>query len=450
MNPQAVVVTGMGAVSAFGCGVRPLWQACLDGRSIVAPTPAAWTQYYRATSKVWSPLPTLDFRQHGFSRAELLTMNMPSLLGAIAADEAVQDAGLCDLRPDANADAISVRDSSRRGVFIGTGLGNAKAPFDNYRAHLLSPLRTRLDAWSHADTHDAYLAELSDALNAHPRVNPLVICQTMPNAVAATLGIRYGFHGPNDTVCNACASGTVAIGQAFRAIRRGELDLALAGGVEHLSDRAGGVFMGFDRLQTLARAGVEPGTENRPFDRDRSGFLFSEGGAALLVLESARAAAVRGARVYAEVVGFGQSADARSLVAIAESNNAIRAMLDQALHDAGISKTDIGYINAHGTSTELNDAVEARVIAEYFGTQPKINSTKSILGHTIGASGAFEAVVTVQSLVTQTVHVSRNLSVPVADLNFCTTTSAHTFDYALTQSFGFGGHNAGLVIRRNF
>jgi 3-oxoacyl-[acyl-carrier-protein] synthase II len=451
MMPR-VLVTGLGAISAFGRGVEPLWQGCLQGAAKVAPIPARWAEYYQPISKIWSPLPEFDYTALGFTRSELLTISPLTLLALTASEEALDQAQIRDLIPrksnQPQGAEITRKDHPRGGIFIGTGLSVAKAPFDNYRAHLLSGLRQHFTERAHDNPDDTLIREHVEALRAHPRVNPLVIVQSMPNGISAALGIRYRFRGPNDTACYACASGTVAIGRAYAALRNGELDYAIAGGVEHLSDRAGGVFMGFDRLQTLAKPFGEIGEENRPFDKNRSGFLFAEGGAGLMFLETESFARTRAAKPIAEIAGYGLTSDATSLVALSESDNAIEAMFDQALASAQTDRSEIGYINAHGTSTELNDSVEATMVARYFGRRPKINSTKSILGHTIGASGALEAIVCVQSLAHQTVHVSRNLREPVADLNFCTETSALSFEYALSQSFGFGGHNAALVFRR--
>jgi len=270
----------------------------------------------------------------------------------------------------------------------------------------------------------------------------------MPNSIAANLAIRWGVRGAADTSCAACASSTIAIGKAYRAIQRGELDLAIAGGAEHLSDRAGGVFMGFDRLQTLAKPYQGLGTENRPFDRDRSGFLFSEGGAGFAVLESGDSLLRRGARAIAEVVGFAETTDAFSIASIKDGYNAIDEMISRTLADADIAPEQIDYINAHGTGTEINDAVEGGILARKFGRKPRVNSTKSLLGHTIGAAGALEFAVTALSLERQAIHLCRNLDNPVADLEFSMTSGPASIEYALTQSFGFGGHNAGLILHR--
>ena len=224
MNSR-VFVTGLGAVSAFGLGVNALWQGCMAGDSKTEPTPAPWRLYHQATSRVWSPLPPIDFSVLGFSRTEILTASIPSLLAEAASSEGMRQAEAEDMHLGSTI-AVQIR----AGVFLGTGFGGAKSPFDNYRAHLLGGLRTRFNMLLKEFPDDLHIKEQLAALKAHPRVNPMVICQSMPNAASAGVGIRYGLKGPNDTVCYACASGTVAIGRAFQAIQRGELDFAVAGG----------------------------------------------------------------------------------------------------------------------------------------------------------------------------------------------------------------------------
>ncbi len=433
---ERVFITGLGVMCALGESVESFWRSCLDGRSAVSPTPPHWNTYYRSTSRVWSPLPPFDFSIYGLTRIDRLTLAMPSLLAMAAAQQAVDQAD------------VTVGGEARVGLFVGTGLGAAEAPFDNHYAHILSGLRDRLQQVADDSPGDEALIERLAALKQIPRVNPLVICQTMPNAIAANLAIRFQIQRSAETVCAACASGTVAIGKAFRALQRGEINIAIAGGAEHLADRAGSVFMGFDRLQTLAKPYREPGSENRPFDSARSGFLFSEGGAAFAVLETEESVMMRGVRPIAEIVGYGESTDAVSIAAIRPERNAINSMIQSALDDAGIDATRIDYVNAHGTGTEVNDAVEGAIIANTFRRNTKVNSTKSIIGHTIGAAGAIELLVTALSLERQTLHGCLNLEQPDTDLDFSLTAGPATLDYAFTQSFGFGGHNAGIVLRR--
>ncbi len=445
-----VFVTGLGIVSSAGCGVERFWSGCKAGANLVSEVPAHWSEYYRSTSRVWAPLPEPDYSQYGLGKTDLLTLGKPAALAIVAAQQALTVAGIAVNRqagryPVAQLESIA---GPRAGVFIGTGLGAAQAPFNNYYAHLLGGLKAHLESAVANEASLSLLSELRAGLREHPRVNPLVICQTMPNAIAASLAIRFGIQGPSDTVCAACASGTIAIGKAFHAIRHGTLEFALTGGAEHLADRAGGVFMGFDRLQTLAKPLRGIGTENRPFDRERSGFLFSEGGAAIAVLESEMSVRRRGVQPIAEVIGFAETTDAYSMAAIKDGANEIGTMIDLALGDAGVPAHLIDYVNAHGTSTEVNDAVEARIIEQKFRPTTKVNSTKSILGHSIGAAGAFEFAVTALSLRDQELHLSKNLDEPIADLDFCRETGPASLEHAFTQSFGFGGHNAGLVLRR--
>jgi len=445
-----VFVTGLGVVSSLGNDIESFWHACLDGRSPTEKIPAHWGDYYNGASEVWLPLHEPDYSQFGVTRVDLLTLGRPALIGIAAASQALTQAGIVVEKTEGTYPAAVLQnfDSFRAGIFVGTGLGAAQAPFNNYYTHLFSGISSVLQQAADLHTEDRQLRERLAGLRAHPRVNPMVICQTMPNAIAANLAIRFGVRGPVDTTCAACASSTIAIGKAFRAIQRGELDMAIAGGAEHLSDRAGGVFMGFDRLQTLAKPYRGAGTENRPFDRDRSGFLFSEGGASFAVLESAESLTRRSGRAIAEVVGFAETNDAFSIASIKDNSNAIEAMIDRALGNAGIPPEQIDYINAHGTGTEINDAVESRIIERKFGRQTRVNSSKSLLGHTIGAAGALEFAVTALSLERQEIHLCRNLENPIADLAFSLVSGPASLEYALTQNFGFGGHNAGLVLHR--
>jgi 3-oxoacyl-[acyl-carrier-protein] synthase II len=279
------------------------------------------------------------------------------------------------------------------------------------------------------------------------RFNPFGVSMTMPNACSGNLGIKFGLYGNNLTYCSACASGTVAIGHGFKAVRSGEVDLALVGGVESLYDDYGTIFMGFDTVKALTRGNEAPDKANRPFDRDRTGFLFSEGGGAVLLIEDLEHAKKRGAEVYAEIIGYAETCDGYNIMMIEKSGEQIIRMLEMALTDASISVKDVDYINAHGTGTPLNDETETSIIENLFGREVLINSTKSLIGHTLGASGAIEAVVTSLSIKNKTTHICRNLNHPMKDLNFVTKVDSYPIKTAISQSFGFGGHNAVLVFR---
>jgi 3-oxoacyl-[acyl-carrier-protein] synthase II len=280
------------------------------------------------------------------------------------------------------------------------------------------------------------------------RYNPFTVSRLMPNAVSAVLGIKYSIKGPTNTVALACAAGTSAIGQTYRAIRDGYLDVALAGGSEYWDDYYGAIFRGFDIANTLVQNCADPGTANCPFDLSRTGFLFSQGGSAVLVLEELEVARKRKAKILAEIVGFSETFDAYSMMSLAPDGSEIERMILNTLGDANITPAQVDYINAHGTGTVANDAVECHVLSRVFGSKPKINSTKSLLGHTIGASGAIEAVVTILSLLNQKTHICKNLKNPISSLNFVYEVEQHNFEYALSHSFAFGGHNAGLAIKR--
>lgn len=441
-----VYITGIGVCAGVGTGPDAFFEGCLSGPALVEPVPSSWTLFHKPQSHSWTRLPEPDYQAVGLRKADQLLLAKPALLGLLCSHQALAGAGFTP------ADGVGMPvpdfERDRFGVSIGTGLGAAQAPFDNYLAHVLSPLRPTLEALASDSESDIPAAELLAQLRRHPRVNPMVICQTMPNAIAANIAIRVGAQGPCRTAAAACASGTVAIGDAFKAIQRGQLDASLAGGVEHLGDATGAVFMGFDRLQTLARPRHPAGSENRPFDAERSGFLFSEGGAAVMLLESETSVARRGVAPLAEIVGYAETCDAHSIAALSADSNAIAAMLGNALRDAGIGAEQVDYVNAHGTATEVNDRVEAELIARRFPHGPIVNSTKSILGHTIGAAGALECAVTALSLAHQKVHACANLENPIADLAFCTRSGPATLEHAISQSFGFGGHNAALVLRR--
>ena len=279
-----------------------------------------------------------------------------------------------------------------------------------------------------------------------PRFNPFVVSMLMPNAPAAYLGIKYGLRGPNLASVKACASGTVAIGRAFEAIASGAIDQALAGGSEYLDDPHGSIFLGFDACRALVRECEPPEEANRPFDASRSGFLFAQGGAAMLVLEGADSAERRGATPLAEVTAFSESFDAYSMMSPEPEGRAIQAMLETLLAVAGVAASEVDYVNAHGTGTQGNDSCEAAVIERVFGPRVAVNSSKSLLGHTMGASGAFEAAITALSLRDQTLHPTRNLTDPIADLDFITTATQRPVRHAVSQSFAFGGHNAALLM----
>jgi 3-oxoacyl-[acyl-carrier-protein] synthase II len=341
-------------------------------------------------------------------------------MAVVAARLALEDAGFS---LDGAGTGFIVNNLGSCSVLIGTGMTGLERAFESYLAHRLPPQQLN-----------------GLAQEEKIRFNRMVIPATMPNSPAAWVSICFGIHGQSTTVNASCASGTYAVGESFRRIRDGYDDVVLCGGVENLKDGCGAIMRGFDMLGALTKS--KDGLP-RPFSKNRSGFLFSEGGACMLVLETLDHARSRNARIYAEVLDYLACSDAANIVQIEKEGRQITRMLAQ------ISKgRHIDYLNAHGTGTETSDEVEARAIQAVFGNsagQPLINSTKGILGHTLGASGALETAVTALSIAQDVVHGNLTDN-PVENLNLPVEPARRTVQTALTVSYGFGGHNAALLL----
>jgi len=449
---RRVVITGAGVVSPIGTGVDEFWRHCLQAKSVVMPVPEQWLKYADLRSRLWSPL-HYDPESLGITRTERLQLDPVAMLALGAAREALEGADftLVPAAERSRAFALSDVNSERVGVYFGTGIGGAHSFLHNHAQHLYQRAHQALKIYSekHAFAEDREALDSVIALMAHPpRYHPFVVSMLMPNAISAAVGIKFSLTGPNVTYCVACASGTVAVGHGYRAVREGRVDLAVTGGSEYLYDDHGHIFRGFDVAGTLVRDYVDTESANRPFDEKRSGFLFSQGGAAVLVLEELEHAQRRGATIIAEVIGYAETFDAHSMMSLAPGGEQIERMVHAAITDAGLSPHDVDYINAHGTGTKNNDQTEAEIIDRVFGKSVLINSTKSLLGHTIGASGAIEALVTALSLRDGTTHICKNLDTPLLGLNFVRSVEQHDLRVGLSQSFAFGGHNAAVVLRR--
>ena len=450
MSRRRVAITGLGMVSPLGTSTAECWDASLAGRAAVALIPDQWLRWSGFQSTVWAPLPIVDFEAAGITPLEAMRLDTSSMLAIVAAGEALADAGLDPSLADAKRGIWRLPgiDCDRAGVFMGTAVGGITTLITSQNSHLLTPvqplesLRTPKDADPATAALDTLLASLPK------RFNPFAASMIMPNAVSATLGIRYSLRGPNATCALACAAGTAAIGQALRSIRAGDTDMALCGGAEFVGDPFGGVFRAFDTARTLASVVDRPEAANRPFDRGRTGFLLAEGGAAVLVCEEWQHARRRGGRIYAEIVGYGESFDAYSMMIMEPEGRQLSRTIRASLADAGIEPGEVDYVNAHGTGTVVNDDVESAVIEAIFGTRPLVNATKSLTGHCIGASGAIEAALTALSLRDQKVHGCVNLEDPVRPLNFVRRSTDAGLVWAVTQSAAFGGHNAAVVMRR--
>lgn len=440
---RRVVITGIGIIAPGSTDRDSFWEHACARKTSIGKLPESWSLYYHPYSTIWAPLPSVDWTAYPVSRIESMQLDMTAKLAVAAAFQALEQAGIRPAVSDEkkNGYALPGVNASRAAVFLGTGMGGICSFAASEGHQLYAPLLQALK-------REGLPASGFPFVRCAPRFNPFSVPMSMPNGASATLGIKFSLSGINRTIAGACAAGTMAIGEAFEAIKRGGFDLALAGGVEYLADDYGGIFRAFDVARTLANAGSDPDAANRPFDRKRSGFLFAEGGCAVLVLEDLDHARLRGAQPVAEISGYAETFDAHSVMAIDPSASKIEAMLVRLMDDAGVAPADIDYLNTHGTGTVANDEIEAGVIGRIFGRKPVVNATKSLIGHTIGAAGAIEAAVTALTIRDQKTHGCANLDDPIADLNFALESRDVEADRAISQSFAFGGHNAALLLSR--
>lgn len=414
-----VVITGIGPITSIGTGLEEFWRNLLNNKANIKPIPDLFEQDYTFKSRFLAPFPEFSLEDHGFrSRMNMLT-EQTSRLSLVGAKLAFDDAGI---DPESEKGTPL---SEKTAVVLGNGICTIKAGFEAFSAHAM-PGNT----------------PLFERYGFSPRYNRMVIPSIMPDSAASWISIHFGLTGETFTLNTSCASGTYAIGEAYRKIRYGIADRVVTGGVECLQDPSGTIMHGFDTLGTLTRS--EDGYP-RPFSKRRSGFLFSEGGACILILERLDLALKRGAGIYAEIVNYDSCSDAYNLVQIEPSGKQIRKML------ATLIKGDkIDYFNTHGTATQLNDAFELELIQDTFGRQseqPWINSTKGTLGHSIGASGAIEAAVAALSIKHSKVH--RNESDDNFEgLNLATETIDDEINTAISASYGFGGHNAAILLKK--
>jgi 3-oxoacyl-[acyl-carrier-protein] synthase II len=415
-----VVITGIGPVTSIGVGAASFCRALMNLEFSASPIPAEFERRYAFHSRWHVPLPKVSFADLGMRFPFESAMQQEDRMALAGAKLALEDAGF---PLESSERGMRVPNLDRCSILIGTGIGGLETAFVSYSAH-------RFDRETIGDAASA----------AGFKFNRMVIPATMPNSPAAWLSICYGIHGQSATINASCASGTVAIGEAFRRIRDGYDDVVLCGGVECLKDSSGAIMRGFDMLGALTKnADGIP----RPFSKKRSGFLFSEGGACMLVLESRSRAQARNARIYAELLDYQSCSDAANIVQIEKDGRQITDMLG-ALSDG----RSIDYLNAHGTGTEANDEVESLAIRRVFGDaarQPLINSTKGIIGHTLGAGGAIEAAATALSIAHDAVHGNLTDD-PMENLNLPLSSVKAAVRCALSVSYGFGGHNAALLL----
>lgn len=424
---RRVVVTGIGVVAPNGVGKDAFWSGCVNGRSGVRPIRA----FDASNHPVQMAGEVRDYDAAPFvpesCRKQLKSMGRAAKLGVGAAGLAVTDSGL----------DLARGDPERVGVVMGAGV----VPTDFVE---LGPLLAR--AFDDEGRFDpTQLA--GDGTN--PGLFPLWLVKHLPNMIAAHISLAFNAQGPNNTVVTACVAGTQAVGEAFRMIARGEADVVLAGGADSRIDPV--MLLGYAAMGALSTGHRPPEELSRPFDRLRDGFVIGEG-AAVLVLEEYEQAKARGAPVYAEVLGFGSSFDAYSVTKPDPEGHGGARAIRSALNEARLDPRDVGYINAHGTSTRLNDVMETAAVKRVFGEAARdvqLSSIKSMIGHAIGAAGAIEAAALALSLYEQVYPPTINLTNPdpTCDLDYI---PLHARDgkarYGLSTSFGFGGQNGALVM----
>ncbi|GHB68183.1 beta-ketoacyl-ACP synthase II [Persicitalea jodogahamensis] len=414
MSFKRVVVTGLGALTPLGNDAPTFWQNLVAGISGAAPITRFDAERFR--TKFACEIKGLDMNDY-IPRQEARKMDPFTQYAVIAADEAVKDAGFA---PDQ-------LDLDKAGVIWGSGIGGLK-------------------------TFEDEVMNFSEG-GRNPRFNPFFIPKMIADSASGVLSIRYGYRGPNFITVSACASSTNAIIDAFYYIRLGVMKVCISGGSEAAITNAG--VGGFNALKALSERNDSPETASRPYDKDRDGFVLGEGGAAL-ILEDYEHAKARGAKIYAEIIGAGMSSDAYHITAPHPDGTGAYQVMKNAVEDAGIRPDEIDYINTHGTSTPLGDPQEIKAIERYFGDHAyamNISSTKSMTGHLLGGAGAIEAAACILAIrdgvVPPTInHFTDDPEIdPRLNLTF-NKAQERKVDIALSNTFGFGGHNASVIFKK--
>ncbi len=410
MPQRRVVVTGMGVLAPNGSTIPQYWDALRYGTSgIDFITYFDTTDYSVKIAGELAGFQPLDF----FDKKESRKLDRFTMYGLVAADEAIE-----------NAEIINAATPERTGVIIGSGIGGIGTFEDQHRIMVEKGPR---------------------------RISPFFIPKMIANIAAGHIAIRWGFKGPNHVVVSACASGTDAIGQAFRAIQHGDADVMITGGTEaSVSPMA---VAGFANMKALSTSNEIPATASRPFDLNRNGFVIAEG-AGMLVLEELDHALKRGANILGEISGYGATDDAFHVTQPAAGGAGAAVAMQMALTDADMQPSEVDYINAHGTSTPYNDKNETAAIKAVFGEHAyklRVSSTKSMTGHSLGASGGLEAIAALLAIQNQLIPPTINLKTadPECDLNYVPNSAIKaSVNTVISNSLGFGGHNAVLLIKR--
>jgi len=408
---RRVVVTGLGPVTPIGIGKDAFWDALVSGKSGVRRVDDL-IDLSGIDVKIGSIVEDFDALEY-MDKRRARRIDRSTQFALVASKLALDDAGL-------SSDNIP---SQRTAAIAGTGIGGLQTMEENFAA----------------------LSEYGPH-----RVSPFFVPRLMPNAIAGQIAIEYGMRGPNFGVVSACASSAHAIGVASELIRSGLSDVAIAGGSEAALVRI--AYAGFTKIGAISKRNEDPQGASRPFDKNRDGFVMGEGGG-FIILEERERALERGAHIYGELIGFGMSADAEHITAPAEDGSGASQAMQMAIDRAGISASQVSYINAHGTSTILNDKTETLAIKTVFGDDAKnvkISSTKSQTGHLLGAAGAVEVIATLLSMEHGFIPATLNYETPdpECDLDYTPHTVEKTAEIAMSNSFGFGGQNASLLFRK--
>jgi 3-oxoacyl-[acyl-carrier-protein] synthase II len=412
MQERRIVVTGLGALTPLGLDVPTYWQNLLAGKSGAVPITHFDASKFR--TRFACQLPGFDVGNY-IDRKEARRMDPFCHYALVAADQAIADANL-------NPEAL---DRNRVGVIVGSGIGG------------IYTFEEEVGGYYKGD--------------GTPRFNPFFIPKMIVDLAAGHISMKYGFRGPNYAALSACATSSHSIIDSWMVMKLGLADVMITGGAE-AAITPGGIG-GFNAMKALSERNDDPQTASRPFDKDRDGFVLGEG-SGVLVLETLEHALKRGAKIYAELAGIGMSADAHHMTAPDPEGNGVTLVMKQVLQTAGVQPTDVQHINLHGTSTPLGDIAETKSIKRVFGDHAnslKLNSTKSMTGHLLGAAGAIEAIATLLAVHHDVIPPTINhfTDDPECDLDYCFHTPVHTpVDVAISNTFGFGGHNASLLFRK--
>jgi 3-oxoacyl-[acyl-carrier-protein] synthase II len=407
---RRIVITGIGAISPIGIGNAEFTKALMDGKSGVTLIDSFDTSMY--TTKFAASIKNFAPEQF-IEKKKIKHMARFTQLGFAAAKLAIDDSKL----------DLSKVNLSRIGVITGIGIGGLDVIEEEEQILLRNP----------------------------HRVSPFLIPMIITNILPGEIAIKYGFAGPNYTITSACASSNNAIGDALRILRNGDADIIISGGSESAICPLG--LAGFCSIRALSQKNNNPSTASRPFDKTRDGFVMGEG-SGMIVLETLEHALFRGAQIYAELIGYGASNDAYHITAPDPTGSSVVLAMERAITDANISHRDIDYINAHGTSTKLNDCIETLAIKKVFGQRSykiPISSTKSMVGHLLGGAAAIELVATIIAMNKGFIPPTINYKVfdPECDLDYVPNTMRiQSINCALSNSLGFGGHNATIIIRK--